>query len=283
MVLGPKEPREPMTTQLQTSPALAGKRILIGKPGLDGHDIGAKIVALTLRNAGAEVIYTGLRRRPCSRLRRVAIDEGVDGAGLSILSGSHKELVEDVMTQLRELGAGDVKVFVGGTIPAEDQPLLKQLGAAAIFTADMPLDDVVVILAECVRHEHGGSHGISNASSRHSRGGSRRAVRCLLLPYCDGQMLADMGAEAIGDRDLEGEDIIRTVSACTSSARTTTPISQASNRNKKMWRLTSPVRMIADAPGHIGEQSHAVLVTNLRPSGNSQARPRRTTALQVLQ
>ena len=82
------------------------------------------------------------------QIAQVAIDEGVDAVGLSILSGSHKELVEDVMTQLRELGAGDVKVFVGGTIPAEDQPHLKQLGAAAIFTADMPLDDVVRILAE---------------------------------------------------------------------------------------------------------------------------------------
>ncbi|MDB5851667.1 MAG: methylmalonyl-CoA mutase C-terminal domain protein [Rhodoferax sp.] len=129
------------------NPALAGKRILIGKPGLDGHDIGAKIIALTLRNAGAEVIYTGLRRSP-RQIAQVAVDEGVDAVGLSILSGSHKELVEDVMAQLRELGAGDVKVFVGGTIPAEDQPHLHALGAAAIFTADMALDDVVRILAE---------------------------------------------------------------------------------------------------------------------------------------
>ncbi|CAN5815802.1 cobalamin B12-binding domain-containing protein [soil metagenome] len=136
-----------MNTPLQTKPALAGKRILIGKPGLDGHDIGAKIVALTLRNAGAEVIYTGLRRSPL-QIAQVAVDEGVDAVGLSILSGSHKELVEDVMVQLRELGAGDIKVFVGGTIPAEDQPHLRQLGTAAIFTADMPLDDVVRILAE---------------------------------------------------------------------------------------------------------------------------------------
>ena len=136
-----------MNTTGQTPPALAGKRILIGKPGLDGHDIGAKIVALTLRNAGAEVIYTGLRRSPL-QIAQVAVDEGVDAVGLSILSGSHKELVEDVMVQLRELGAGDIKVFVGGTIPAEDQPHLRQLGAAAIFTADMPLDDVVRILAE---------------------------------------------------------------------------------------------------------------------------------------
>jgi methylmalonyl-CoA mutase C-terminal domain/subunit len=136
-----------MNSDLQTKPALAGKRILIGKPGLDGHDIGAKIIALTLRNAGAEVIYTGLRRSP-QQIAQVAVDEGVDAVGLSILSGSHKELVEDVMAQLRALGAGDVKVFVGGTIPAEDQPHLQSLGAAAIFTADMHLDDVVRILAE---------------------------------------------------------------------------------------------------------------------------------------
>ena len=136
-----------MNTTVQTPPALAGKRILIGKPGLDGHDIGAKIVALTLRNAGAEVIYTGLRRSPL-QIAQVAVDEGVDAVGLSILSGSHKELVEDVMVQLRELGAGDIKVFVGGTIPAEDQPHLRQLGAAAIFTADMPLERVVRTLAE---------------------------------------------------------------------------------------------------------------------------------------
>ena len=136
-----------MNSDLQTKPALAGKRILIGKPGLDGHDIGAKIIALTLRNAGAEVIYTGLRRSP-GQIARVAVDEGVDALGLSILSGSHKELVNEVFSELRGLDASDIKVFVGGTIPAEDQPHLHSLGAAAIFTADMHLDDVVRILAE---------------------------------------------------------------------------------------------------------------------------------------
>lgn len=133
------------TTKLPA--VLAGKRILIGKPGLDGHDIGAKIIALTLRNAGAEVIYTGLRRSPL-QIAQVAVDEGVDAVGLSILSGSHKELVGDVMAQLRQLRAEDIKVFVGGTIPAEDQPHLRQLGVAAVFTADMPLEDVVNILAK---------------------------------------------------------------------------------------------------------------------------------------
>lgn len=132
----------------QTAPAaLAARRILIGKPGLDGHDIGAKIIALTLRNAGAEVIYTGLRRSP-QQIAQVAVDEGVDAVGLSILSGSHKELAADVIAQLRALKAHDMKVFVGGTIPAEDRAHLRELGVSAIFTADMPLEQVVATLAE---------------------------------------------------------------------------------------------------------------------------------------
>ena len=135
-----------MSTQ-PTSAALSSRRILIGKPGLDGHDIGAKIIALTLRNAGAEVIYTGLRRSPL-QIAQVAVDEGVDAVGLSILSGSHKELVADVIAQLRELKAEDVKVFVGGTIPAEDHAHLRALGVSAVFTADMPLEQVVSSLAE---------------------------------------------------------------------------------------------------------------------------------------
>jgi methylmalonyl-CoA mutase, C-terminal domain len=136
-------------SEVKTARPLAGKRILVGKPGLDGHDIGAKIVALTLRDAGAEVIYTGLRRSP-RQIAQVAVDEGVDAVGLSILSGSHKELVADVMAQLRELKAGDVKVFVGGTIPDEDQHELRTLGVAAVFTADMPLDTVVEHVAKAL-------------------------------------------------------------------------------------------------------------------------------------
>ncbi|MBV1863190.1 MAG: cobalamin B12-binding domain-containing protein [Rhodobacteraceae bacterium] len=125
---------------------LKGTRILVGKPGLDGHDIGAKIIALALRNAGAEVIYTGLRRSP-EQIARVAVDEGVNAIGLSILSGSHKELVPDVMERLRAAGLGGVAVFVGGTIPLEDQPYLKEVGVTDIFTADMPLADVVSSIA----------------------------------------------------------------------------------------------------------------------------------------
>lgn len=137
-----------MNTQRIERPLL-GKRILVGKPGLDGHDIGAKIIALALRDAGAEVIYTGLRRSP-EQIARVAVDEGVDALGLSILSGSHKELVHDVFARLRDLGAGDIKVFVGGTIPRDDQDDLRALGVAGVYTADMPLADVVASLARAL-------------------------------------------------------------------------------------------------------------------------------------
>lgn len=126
--------------------ALKGKRILIAKPGLDGHDIGAKIVALALRDAGAEVIYTGLRKSP-DYIARVAVDEDVHAVGLSILSGSHCELVRQVVGELRERHAGDVVLFLGGTIPLEDHPRLKELGVRAIFTADMPLPEVVSTLS----------------------------------------------------------------------------------------------------------------------------------------
>lgn len=129
-------------TQAHADTPLRGRRILVAKPGLDGHDIGAKVIALALRNAGAEVIYTGLRKS-ADYIARVAIDEGVDAVGLSILSGSHVELVGQVLEQLRAANAGDVKVFVGGTIPAEDHASLQALGVRGVYTADMPLADVV--------------------------------------------------------------------------------------------------------------------------------------------
>ncbi|MEH6753791.1 MAG: cobalamin B12-binding domain-containing protein [Alphaproteobacteria bacterium] len=125
--------------------SLNGKRILIAKPGLDGHDVGAKIIALALRDAGADVIYTGLRRSP-DYIARVAVDEDVDAVGLSILSGSHKELVAETVRCLEELDASDIHLFVGGTIPREDQDELREAGARAIFTAEMPLDDVVAAI-----------------------------------------------------------------------------------------------------------------------------------------
>lgn len=133
------------TTGASAAP-LRGKRILIAKPGLDGHDIGAKVIALTLRDAGAEVIYTGLRKRPAD-IARVAIDEGVDAVGLSILSGSHRELVAQVVDELRRLDAADIRVFVGGTIPADDHAALVALGVRGIYTSEQPLDAVVASLA----------------------------------------------------------------------------------------------------------------------------------------
>src|SRR3546814_16208113 len=92
---------------------LTGKRILVAKPGLDGHDIGAKIIALALRDAGAEVIYTGLRKAP-DFIARIAVDEDCDAVGLSILSGSHVELVRKTRTSLAALGGQDIPMFVGG-------------------------------------------------------------------------------------------------------------------------------------------------------------------------
>ena len=126
---------------------LKGKRILVAKPGLDGHDIGAKIIALALRDAGAEVIYTGLRKTP-DYIARIAVDEDVHAVGLSILSGSHRELVAETMASLENLGGGDIPIFVGGTIPVEDQPELLAMGVKRIFTSEMKLPDVVASLAE---------------------------------------------------------------------------------------------------------------------------------------
>lgn len=125
---------------------LTGKRIVIAKPGLDGHDVGAKVIALTLRDAGADVIYTGLRKTP-EYIVRVALEEDADAVGLSILSGSHRELLKSVVNLLSRHDAGDIKIFVGGTIPPQDHDELKAMGAAAVFTAEMRLDSVVADIA----------------------------------------------------------------------------------------------------------------------------------------
>jgi methylmalonyl-CoA mutase, C-terminal domain len=137
------------TTVSPAATPLKGKRILVAKPGLDGHDIGAKIIALALRDAGAEVIYTGLRKTP-GFIARVAVDEDVDAVGLSMLSGSHNDLVSETVDALKALDAADIPVFVGGTIPAEDHAGLKALGVVAIYTAEMRLDDVVASLAAAI-------------------------------------------------------------------------------------------------------------------------------------
>lgn len=125
---------------------LAGKRILIAKPGLDGHDAGAKVIALALRDAGAEVIYTGLRKSP-GFIVRVALDEDVAAVGLSILSGSHKELAREVIEGLRAAGAGTIPVFIGGTIPPQDHAALLDAGVKGVYTNDMPLARMIEDLA----------------------------------------------------------------------------------------------------------------------------------------
>lgn len=125
--------------------SLKRKRILIAKPGLDGHDVGAKVIALALRDAGAEVIYTGLRKSP-EYIARAAVDEDVDAVGLSLLSGAHLELVAEIQAKLKEYGGESIKLFVGGTIPVEDRQLLLDRGVSAVFTSEMKLEDVLADL-----------------------------------------------------------------------------------------------------------------------------------------
>jgi methylmalonyl-CoA mutase C-terminal domain/subunit len=117
-------------------------RVLIAKPGLDGHDRGAKVIARGLRDAGMEVIYTGLRQTP-QMVVEAALQEDVDAVGLSILSGAHNALVPSIMALMQENELADVPVFLGGIIPSEDLPALKALGVAAIFGPGTSMADIV--------------------------------------------------------------------------------------------------------------------------------------------
>ncbi|MGH3645279.1 MAG: cobalamin B12-binding domain-containing protein [Mycobacterium sp.] len=119
-----------------------GARVLVAKPGLDGHDRGAKIVARTLRDAGFEVIYTGIRQR-IEDIVSIALQEDVKLVGLSILSGAHVGLTIRVVEALRAADAGDIAVVVGGTIPQADVQKLLDVGAAAVFPTGTPLEDLV--------------------------------------------------------------------------------------------------------------------------------------------
>jgi methylmalonyl-CoA mutase C-terminal domain/subunit len=117
-------------------------RVLVAKPGLDGHDRGAKVIARALRDAGMEVIYTGLRQTP-EMIVNAAVQEDVDCVGLSILSGAHNAIVPRVTALLKERGADDILVVLGGTIPDQDVERLKSEGVAAIFGPGTPLEKVV--------------------------------------------------------------------------------------------------------------------------------------------
>lgn len=124
-------------------------RIIVAKAGLDGHDRGAKVIARALRDAGMEVIYTGLFQTP-EQIVQTAIQEDADGIGLSILSGAHMTLFPLVLEQLKAQGAEDVVFFGGGTIPPEDAAQLKQKGVKAIFTPGAPLQEIIdFVEAEC--------------------------------------------------------------------------------------------------------------------------------------
>ena len=124
-------------------------RVVVAKPGLDGHDRGAKVVARALRDAGMEVIYTGLHQTP-EQIVAAVVQEDADAVGLSILSGAHMTLVPRVVELLKEQGADDVVVTVGGTIPAEDIPELKKLGVAEIFTPGSSVQGIIDYIKETV-------------------------------------------------------------------------------------------------------------------------------------
>src|SRR5690349_1290503 len=125
-------------------------RVVVAKPGLDGHDRGAKIIARALRDAGMEVIYTGLHQTP-EQIVETVIQEDADAVGLSILSGAHMTLVPRITELLAEQGVEDVVVTVGGTIPADDIPELKRLGVAQVFTPGATTDEVISFIRDATR------------------------------------------------------------------------------------------------------------------------------------
>jgi methylmalonyl-CoA mutase C-terminal domain/subunit len=127
-------------------------RVLVAQPGLDGHDRGAKVVARALRDAGMEVIYTGLRQTP-EMIAEAALQEDVDVVGLSILSGAHMALVPRVMDALHERDMVDVPIFVGGIIPADDVPALKEMGVYEIFGPGTNTQDVIEFIHQAVGAE----------------------------------------------------------------------------------------------------------------------------------
>jgi methylmalonyl-CoA mutase C-terminal domain/subunit len=124
-------------------------RVVVAKPGLDGHDRGAKIIARALRDAGMEVIYTGLHQTP-EQIVETVIQEDADAVGLSILSGAHMTLVPRIVTLLKDEGADDVVLVLGGTIPNDDIPELKELGVSEIFTPGASVQEIIDYIRESV-------------------------------------------------------------------------------------------------------------------------------------
>jgi len=140
-------------------------RVLVAKPGLDGHDRGAKVVAQALRDAGMEVIYTGIRQTP-QMIAEAALQEDVDVVGLSILSGAHMELIPLILDELRKRGLQDVIVVAGGIIPQEDHPALKEMGLKGIFGPGTPTREIVDFVKKAVAEKKGqGKGGLKSASA----------------------------------------------------------------------------------------------------------------------
>lgn len=131
------------------------KRVLVGKPGLDGHDRGAKFIAQALRDAGFEVVYTGIRRSP-EEIAAAAVQEDVDAVGLSSLSGAHMRLFPAVVEALVKAGAPEIPVLGGGVIPEEDITALKAAGIVAIFTPGTPIEQIISAFDEACTHKSRG-------------------------------------------------------------------------------------------------------------------------------
>ena len=140
------------TLSTPASASHAPARVVMAKPGLDGHDRGAKVVARALRDAGHEVIYTGLHQTP-AQIVATAIQEDAAVIGLSVLSGAHLTATQDVITLLREQGAADVRVIVGGIIPAADIPVLHAMGVYAVFTPGADLKSIIELVAQAAERE----------------------------------------------------------------------------------------------------------------------------------
>ena len=159
-------------------------RVVVAKPGLDGHDRGAKIIARALRDAGMEVIYTGLHQTP-EQIVETVIQEDADAVGLSILSGAHMTLVPRVVALLKEQGVDDVLVTVGGTIPADDIPELKELGVAEVFTPGAPTQDIIDFIRGAITErdpgvttcQPAGIDGLTDESIGYPPGSRQRRIR----------------------------------------------------------------------------------------------------------
>jgi methylmalonyl-CoA mutase C-terminal domain/subunit len=156
MAIGSKAHRRAIGTRTshleRQTTSLAGvmpRRVLIAKPGLDGHDRGAKVIARALRDAGFEVIYSGLHQTP-GQIAETAVQEDVDAVGLSSLSGAHMTLFPAVVEELKKRGSPDIIVFGGGVIPGADVDKLRRAGVAAVFTPGSPLEDIADWVADNV-------------------------------------------------------------------------------------------------------------------------------------